>query len=32
VSCIEFQAKKGDSAYADILATMMSSIGGAFNP
>jgi hypothetical protein len=32
VSCIEFQAKKGDSAGADILAAMMSSIGGAFNP
>jgi hypothetical protein len=32
VSCIEFQAKKGDSAGADILATMMSSIAGAMNP
>jgi hypothetical protein len=32
VSCIEFQAKKGDSAGADILAAMMSSIGGTFNP
>ncbi len=32
VSCIEFQAKKGDDAGATILATMMSSIAGAFNP
>ena len=32
VSCIEFQAKKGDSAGADILATTMSSIAGAMNP
>ena len=32
VYCIEFQAKKGDSAGTDILATMMSSIAGAMNP
>ena len=32
VSCSESQAKKGDSAGADILATTMSSIAGAMNP
>ena len=32
VSCIEFQAKKGDSAGALILATKMSLISGVFNP
>jgi hypothetical protein len=32
VYCLESQAKKGDSAGADILATMMSSIAGAMNP
>jgi hypothetical protein len=32
VSCIEFQAKKGDSAGAVIVATAMSSISGGFNP
>jgi hypothetical protein len=32
VSCSEDQAKKGDQAYAVILATKMSVIGGVFNP
>jgi hypothetical protein len=31
-SCIETQAKKGDLGVADILASRMSSISGAFNP
>ena len=32
VNCSEDQAKKGDQAYAVILATKMSVIGGVFNP